>query len=108
MPTAEQHRISRAMTFQESVVAIPAVSGSVIAASANRKAIILTPPVAGNYTISTTATAVLGQGISIAAGQAPVIIDEENYGIAARSAWNGIGSAAFNANIFLITTTADQ
>lgn len=106
MPSAEVLRIARGSTVTETPIAVGIASGAFLGANANRIALTISPAFANNVTISSKATAVLGQGINIPALQDPVRITLEDYGPLLQGAWTAIASAATTVSVFEESSTA--
>jgi hypothetical protein len=106
MPTVESTRVAGQMAVTEQTFGMTAVSQTFASADATRKKIILCPPAAGSYTVSIKTPAVLGEGITVTAGQNPVVVDEESWGNTPQKQLFAIGSGAFNVCNYRVVSTA--
>ncbi len=78
----------------QNTVAVSGTSTAVIPRAEGRVALVLCASATQTVTWSTAPTAVLGQGVTMAAGQQPLILDAEHVGSLVNSAWSAITAGA--------------
>lgn len=86
-------------------LSVGVASAPVLGASVQRTAILFCAPNAGTVTYSPVSTAVLGQGITLSAGQGALQLDIRSYGNGIQSAWSAIASAAATGAMVVETLT---
>lgn len=95
----EDVKIGKAAICTETVVAVGAASGLLIAAAPTAFSLLISPPSAGTITISTINPAVLGAGFNLAAGQPMLRLNVEQDGNCVSKAWFAIASAPTNISV---------
>lgn len=89
----EDIRIARQTTSNRLNLSVTTAAKAIVSHAPNRYAIIFMPPASGTISINVESTVAAGEGISIPAGGAPVILKLTDVGDLVRRGWWAIMSA---------------